>query len=95
MYDACKYPYVYLQPGEIWGYSFTTILIKNVYYIYIFICIVFFDLHIYISGDIGHHLISSSCRSWVAGFTSARLSNEPTSGVAKHSLTTSSFWSRS
>ena len=95
MYDACKYPYVYLQPGEIWGYSFTTILIKNVYYIYIYMYSIFRFTYIYISGDIGHHLISSSCRSWVAGFTSARLSNEPTSGVAKHSLTTSSFWSRS
>ena len=37
-----------LQPGEIWGYSFTTILIKNVYYIYIFICNSIFSIYIYI-----------------------------------------------
>ena len=48
MYDACKYPYVYLQPGEIWGYSFTTILIKNVYYIYIYMYSIFRFTYIYI-----------------------------------------------
>jgi hypothetical protein len=47
MYDACKYPYVYLQPGEIWGYSFTTILIKNVYYIYIYMYSIFRFTYIY------------------------------------------------